>query len=68
MKRKVAEGRFEPVGMMWLEPDCNVTGGEVAGASARPRRAFLRRRAFGTIETMSSGFPMSSATARRYHS
>jgi alpha-mannosidase len=28
MKQRVAEGRFEPVGMMWLEPDCNVTGGE----------------------------------------
>jgi alpha-mannosidase len=28
MKQKVAEGRFEPIGMMWLEPDCNVTGGE----------------------------------------
>jgi len=28
MKARIAEGRFEPVGMMWLEPDCNVTGGE----------------------------------------
>jgi alpha-mannosidase len=28
MKQRVAEGRFEPVGMMWLEPDCNVTSGE----------------------------------------
>jgi alpha-mannosidase len=28
MKRRIAEGRFEPVGMMWLEPDCNVTSGE----------------------------------------
>jgi alpha-mannosidase len=28
MKAAIAEGRFEPVGMMWLEPDCNVTGGE----------------------------------------
>ncbi len=28
MKERIAEGRFEPVGMMWLEPDCNVTGGE----------------------------------------
>lgn len=28
MKAAIAAGRFEPVGMMWLEPDCNVTGGE----------------------------------------
>lgn len=28
MRQAIAEGRFEPVGMMWLEPDCNVTGGE----------------------------------------
>jgi len=28
MKQRIAEGRFEPVGMMWLEPDCNVTSGE----------------------------------------
>jgi alpha-mannosidase len=28
LKQRVAEGRFEPVGMMWLEPDCNVPSGE----------------------------------------
>jgi alpha-mannosidase len=28
VKQKVAEGRFEPVGMMWLETDCNVPSGE----------------------------------------
>lgn len=28
LKQKVAEGRFEPVGMMWLETDCNLTSGE----------------------------------------
>jgi alpha-mannosidase len=28
MRERIAEGRFEPVGVMWLEPDCNVTGGE----------------------------------------
>lgn len=28
MRERIAEGRFEPVGMMWLEPDCNVTSGE----------------------------------------
>jgi len=28
MKERVAEGRFEPVGMMWLEVDCNIASGE----------------------------------------
>lgn len=28
MKRRVAEGRYEPNGAVWVECDCNVTGGE----------------------------------------
>ncbi|HWQ12310.1 MAG TPA: alpha-mannosidase [Roseiflexaceae bacterium] len=28
LRQRVAEGRFEPVGMMWVEPDCNVPSGE----------------------------------------
>lgn len=28
IKERVAEGRWEPTGGMWVEPDCNVTGGE----------------------------------------
>jgi alpha-mannosidase len=28
IKAKVATGQFEPVGSMWVEPDCNVTSGE----------------------------------------
>ncbi|HEX5690345.1 MAG TPA: alpha-mannosidase, partial [Roseiflexaceae bacterium] len=28
LKQRAAEGRFEPVGMMWLEADCNISGGE----------------------------------------
>lgn len=28
LKERVADGRFEPVGMMWLEPDCNIPSGE----------------------------------------
>lgn len=28
MKERIAEGRFEPEGGMWLEADCNITGGE----------------------------------------
>lgn len=28
LKQRVAEGRFEPVGMLWLEVDCNLPSGE----------------------------------------
>ncbi len=28
VKQRVAEGRFEPVGAMWVEADCNLTSGE----------------------------------------
>lgn len=28
LMQRVAEGRFEPVGMMWLEADCNIPSGE----------------------------------------
>ncbi|HVB20430.1 MAG TPA: alpha-mannosidase [Ktedonobacteraceae bacterium] len=28
VKERVAEGRFEPVGAMWVEADCNLTSGE----------------------------------------
>lgn len=28
MKQRILEGRFEPVGMMWIEADCNLSSGE----------------------------------------
>jgi alpha-mannosidase len=28
VKQRAAEGRFEPVGAMWVEPDCNLSSGE----------------------------------------
>lgn len=28
MKRRIAEGRYEPNGTVWVECDCNITGGE----------------------------------------
>ena len=37
IKDRVAEGRWEPSGGMWLESDCNVTGGE----------AFVRHLVYG---------------------
>ncbi len=38
IKVKVEEGRWEPEGGMWLEADCNITGGE----------SFVRQLLFGT--------------------
>jgi len=37
IKEKVAEGRWEPNGAMWIEPDCNLTSGE----------SFIRQLIFG---------------------
>lgn len=28
IRQRVAEGRWEPIGGMWVEPDCNITGAE----------------------------------------
>ncbi|MGH2534882.1 MAG: alpha-mannosidase [Thermomicrobiales bacterium] len=41
IKERVAEGRWEPVGGSWLEPDCQVTGGE-----AFVRQLFYGQRTF----------------------
>ncbi|MBN2557875.1 MAG: alpha-mannosidase [Clostridia bacterium] len=38
IKERIAEGRWEPEGGMWLEADCNITGGE----------SFVRQLLFGT--------------------
>ncbi|MGH2617732.1 MAG: alpha-mannosidase, partial [Thermomicrobiales bacterium] len=37
VKERVAEGRWEPIGGSWVEPDCQVTGGE----------AFVRQLLYG---------------------
>jgi len=41
IKRRVAEGRWEPNGAMWVEPDCNVPSGE----------AFVRQLLYGQLAT-----------------
>jgi alpha-mannosidase len=41
IRRRVAEGRWEPVGGWWVEPDCNLPGGE-----AFVRQALLGQRYF----------------------
>ena len=42
IKERVAEGRWEPIGGLWLEPDCQVTGGEAYRPPAPLRAALLR--------------------------
>ncbi len=42
VKERVAEGRWEPIGGSWVEPDCQVTGGEVVRPPAPLRAARLR--------------------------
>lgn len=42
MKKRIAEGRYEPNGAVWVECDCNITGGE----------AMIRQFLFGQRYTM----------------
>ncbi|HVX31481.1 MAG TPA: glycoside hydrolase family 38 C-terminal domain-containing protein, partial [Nitrolancea sp.] len=41
VRARVAEGRWEPIGGMWIEPDCNLTSGE-----SLVRQLILGRRYF----------------------
>jgi len=41
---RIAEGRLEPTGSMWVESDCNIPSGDVARPSDRPRQALLPER------------------------
>jgi alpha-mannosidase len=41
VRARVAEGRWEPIGGMWIEPDCNLTSGE-----SLVRQLLLGRRYF----------------------
>ncbi|HWG84847.1 MAG TPA: glycoside hydrolase family 38 C-terminal domain-containing protein, partial [Deinococcales bacterium] len=44
LRQRVAEGRYEPVGGMWVEPDANLTGGEsLARQLLYGQRYFLSR-------------------------
>ena len=44
MRKKVTSGQFEPVGSMWVEPDCNVPSGEWLARQLVLRQALLPRR------------------------
>ncbi len=46
IRRQVAEGRWEPMGGMWVEADCNLTGAESLARQFLLGRAFFRE-AFG---------------------
>jgi alpha-mannosidase len=48
VKKYVKEGRFEPVGGMWVEGDCNMSGGEALCRSFLLGQRFLYER-FGKI-------------------
>ena len=43
IKSRVDEGRWEPTGGMWLEPDCNITGGEALARHLIYGQRYLER-------------------------
>jgi alpha-mannosidase len=43
IKRRVAEGRWEPMGGMWVEADCNLSGAESLARQFLLGRTFFRR-------------------------
>jgi len=43
IKQRVREGRWEPLGGMWVQADCNVTGAESLARQFLLGRAFFRR-------------------------
>ena len=42
IKKRVAEGRWEPIGGMWVEADCNITGAEALVRQFVLGRTFFR--------------------------
>ena len=50
IKRRIAEGRFQVIGGWWIEPDCNVPGGESFVRQALYGQRHLRE-TFGIIAT-----------------
>jgi len=51
VRRMVKAGRFEPVGDMWVEPDCNIPCGEALVRQILYARKFFSRE-FGTRSTV----------------
>jgi alpha-mannosidase len=50
IREKIAEGRFQVVGGWWVEPDCNIPGGESFVRQALYGQRYLRER-FGITAT-----------------
>ncbi|HEX2905771.1 MAG TPA: glycoside hydrolase family 38 C-terminal domain-containing protein [Phototrophicaceae bacterium] len=50
IKQRVAEGRWEPMGGTWVEPDCNATGAEALVRQFLLGRGYFRRH-FGDVDT-----------------
>jgi alpha-mannosidase len=50
VRARVAEGRWEPTGGMWIEADCNLSGAEALVRQLMLGRSFFRE-AFGEAET-----------------
>ena len=65
VKERVAEGRWEPIGGSWVEPDSQVTGGESLSASSSTGSAISRRSANAR---RSPGCRMSSASRAGFRS
>ncbi|MBY6163670.1 hypothetical protein KUV73_22510 [Mameliella alba] len=50
IKSRVAEGRWEVMGGMWVESDCNIPGGEALVRQILLGRSYFREQ-FGAVET-----------------
>jgi alpha-mannosidase len=50
IKARVAEGRWEPMGGTWVEPDCNCIGAESLARQFLLGRGYFRRH-FGNVDT-----------------
>ncbi|MAS33410.1 MAG: alpha-mannosidase [Anaerolineaceae bacterium] len=50
IKKKIADGRWEPIGGMWVEADCNLTGAESLARQFLLGRTFFRDH-FGDVDS-----------------
>ncbi|MEM9973826.1 MAG: glycoside hydrolase family 38 C-terminal domain-containing protein, partial [Pseudomonadota bacterium] len=50
IRARIAEGRWEAMGGMWVEPDCNLAGGESLVRQIMLGRGYFREK-FGDVET-----------------
>ena len=60
IKQRVEEGRWEPIGGMWVEADCNLSGAESLARQFLLGRTFFREHLVKTQKVPSCGCPMYS--------